>query len=132
MRLAAITNALDVLAWGRPPDPEPGVPPLDVPWGLIESPFLVELSDQLANFDRDAKDVPDDIAWAFMIGCWYIRRFFAVGNATWDGPVDFDVRSAHPVAARAGPLPGQPRSRIIQGPHYAVAPSGVRMIPPKR
>lgn len=131
MRLAAITNALDVVSWARPPDPVDGEERIAAPWGLIEAPYIVELNDQLYNFDRDAKDgVPDDWAWAFMIGCWYIRRFYAVGEATWSAPVDFDLRRAHSTTVRE--RPGRPRARIIEGPHLAVAPSGIRYLQPKR
>lgn len=77
MRLAAITNALDMLSWGRPNDDDEAN---RVAWGLIEGPRIVRLLDQLANFDREAKDVPDDWVWAFLIGLWYIRRFWVVGN----------------------------------------------------
>lgn len=77
MRLAAITNALDCLTWGRPDDPGDDDAFL---WGLVESPRIVRLFDQLANFDRDAKDIPDDWAMSFMIGLWYIRRFWVVGG----------------------------------------------------
>jgi hypothetical protein len=90
MRLAAITNALDVLEWGRP-DPDEDPDNL-VPWGLIESPFLVRLNDQMLWFDRD-EERPDDWVWAFNIGAWYIRRMWAKGVP--------GKRSAQPATARA-------------------------------
>ena len=80
--------------------------------------------------DWYGKDIADDWAWAFMIGCWYIRRFYAVGEATWSAPVDFDLRRAHSTTVRE--RPGRPRARIIEGPHLAVAPSGIRYLQPKR
>jgi hypothetical protein len=75
MRLAAITNALEMLSWHR----DPARP--DKPWGLVEAPDVKELTDQMAYFDRDAKNQPDDRVWAFIIGCWYIRRYWVVGDA---------------------------------------------------
>ena len=96
MRLAAITNGLDCLEWGRP---EPGTDPDGlIPWGLIESPYIVRLNDQMLWFDRDEQNRPDDWVWSFLIGMWYIRRWWAVGhpgkrsNAP-AGPIPFDVRS---------------------------------------
>lgn len=81
MRLAAITNGLDLVSWGKPSDEvmamhkEAGTEP--PPWGVIEMPRLVEVLDELANFDRDAKtEVADDRVWAFLIGAWYIRRYW--------------------------------------------------------
>jgi hypothetical protein len=94
MRLAAITNALDVLEWGKP---EPELDPEGlIPWGLIEAPWIVRLNDQMLWFDRD-EERPDDWVWAFNIGCWYIRRFWAQGvpgkrSASAGAPQSFDVR----------------------------------------
>jgi hypothetical protein len=84
MRLAAITNGLDMLSWGRPGEDEERTlveSGMEVPeWGMVESPHIQKLLDQLANFDRDAKNVADDWVWAFLIGLWYIRRYFALGD----------------------------------------------------
>jgi len=74
MRLAAIANGLELLTWGRD-DANP-----DEPWGVIECPPVIELTDQLANFDRDAKNIPDDWVWSFLIGLWYIRRYWLTGG----------------------------------------------------
>lgn len=75
LRLAAITNALEMLSWNRDKDhPEN-------PWGLVECPDLPELTDQMGYFDRDAKQQDDDRVWAFIIGCWYIRRYWVVAEA---------------------------------------------------
>jgi hypothetical protein len=73
MRLAAIANGLELLTWGRTDDEME-------PWGVIESPPIVQLTDQMANFDRDAKGIPDDWVWAFLIGLWYIRRYWLQGG----------------------------------------------------
>lgn len=92
MRLAAITNGLDLMTWGRPDQDEIAKhaveegwtpPEFEGAWGLIELPDvpeLIELSDQLLNFDRDAKGQTDDAVWMFLIGCWYIRRFWVTGS----------------------------------------------------
>jgi hypothetical protein len=87
MRLAAITNGLDMLTWGRPSE---GSGSGDIPWGLIESPRIVPLLDQLANFDRDAKNISDDWVMAFLIGLWYIKRFYVLARGS-HTPVDFNV-----------------------------------------
>lgn len=79
MRLAAITNAIDMLTWGRPAGTEEE-PDDGRPWGLVEIPYIAELNDQLANFDRDAKNVPDDWVWMMLIGLWYIRRYWVTGD----------------------------------------------------
>lgn len=118
MRLAAITNGLDLVSWGKPTvgqmeliregqqqwdilaangqilaSSRPEVPP----WGVIEIPRIVALIDELANFDRDAKDgVLDDRVWAFLIGCWYIRRFWVQLSAGIHVPRPFDPRSTAP------------------------------------
>jgi hypothetical protein len=97
MRLAAITNGLDMLTWGRPENPDEDDA---VPWGLIEMPYLTKLIDQLANFDRDAKNVPDDWVWSFLIGLWYIRRYWVVGKPP-HRAVPFDPR---PTRRRAVPM----------------------------
>ena len=132
MRLAAITNALDCLSWDRPPeDPETGKLVSDQPWGLLEIPNITELIDQMANFDRDAKDsdgIHDDWVWMLMIGLWYIRRFWVHGVSGYRGPVDFDMRGAQSDAV-VRHRRGRPRSRLVSPkPGPAVAPSGVRMI----
>ena len=107
MRLAAITNALDVLEWGRQ-DPELDPEGL-IPWGLIESPFIVRLNDQMLWFDRD-EERPDDWVWSFMIGCWYIRRMWAKGD-----PGKITAKPALPrpfsVLDGAGPAPVRVRKR---------------------
>jgi hypothetical protein len=74
MKLAAIANGLELLTWGR----DAGKP--ENPWGVIESPPIIELTDQMANFDRDAKGIPDDWVWSFLIGLWYIRRYWLQGG----------------------------------------------------
>lgn len=84
MRLAAIANGLELMTWGREEDS-------DKPWGVVESPPLIELSDQLANFDRDAKGIADDWVWAFLIGLWYIRRYWLTSTET-RRPREFDQR----------------------------------------
>lgn len=84
MRLAAIANGLEMLTWGRP-DGEGSSP-----WGLIEAPRIPELVDQLANFDRDAKNVADDWVWSFLIGCWYIKRFYVRARGA-HSPRDFNL-----------------------------------------
>lgn len=97
MRLAAITNGLDLLTWGRPEagsEEEQEEADEMYSWGLIEVPdttLLTRLFDQLANFDRDAKNVPDDWVWMLLIGLWYIRRYWVVGSKP-STPVPFDVR----------------------------------------
>lgn len=89
IRLAAITNGLDLMTWERPADVLPGDP--EPPWGVVEIPRqLIELVDQMANFDRDAKNVSDDWVWALLIGLWYIKRYFLVARRS-AGPIPFDV-----------------------------------------
>lgn len=100
MRLSAITNGIDMLTWGRPPEDED--PDGVLPWGLVEMPRIQPLLDQLANFDRDAKNVPDDWVWSFLIGLWYIRRYWVVGKPPHQA-VRFDPRAA-PVRRRSYPL----------------------------
>jgi len=96
MRLAAITNGLDCLEWGRP---EPGTDPDRLlSWGLVESPYIVRLNDQMLWFDREEQNRPDDWVWSFLIGMWYIRRWWAIGtpgkrSAAPSAPIPFDVRS---------------------------------------
>jgi len=89
IRLAAITNGLDLLSWGRPDEgtPETAAP---APWGMVESPRIVPLLDQLANFDRDAKAIPDDWVWAFLIGLWFIKRYYLVSLGSYRA-TPFDV-----------------------------------------
>jgi hypothetical protein len=106
MRLAAITNGLDLLSWGRQAgkdEEEQALADRMFAWGLIEvpdTPLLIELYDQLANFDRDAKNVPDDWVWSFLIGLWYIRRYWVQGSAP-HSPVPFDPRPKLPDVAIA-------------------------------
>lgn len=103
MRLAAITNGLDLVSWGRPsPEIEKmgrdaGL--LPIPWGLIEIPRIPELVDQLANFDRDANDkgIPDDWVWMLLIAAWYMRRFWVVEGTIAHQVRSFDVRGKMPV-----------------------------------
>jgi hypothetical protein len=97
MRLAAITNGLDMLSWARDGT--------DKPWGLIEAPKIQKLIDQLANFDRDAKGIADDWVWSFLIGCWYIRRYWVVGNPNVHRRLDFALPSRDPVSPRAPVMP---------------------------
>lgn len=132
IRLAAITNALEMVTWGRPHDdegnpipPQPGEPV--EPWGLIEAPNIIELFDQLHSFDRDEDDQPDDWVWGFNIGCWYIRRYWVLDDRLSRVPVDFDLRKPHDAAAETH---GRRRARLIrnEAPGLAVAPSGVRYI----
>jgi hypothetical protein len=99
MRLAAITNGLDLLTWGKPPDDGTGDPGT-AQWGLVEAPRIAELVDQLANFDRDAKDVPDDWVWSLLIGLWYIRRYWVVGSPDAYRVRDFDIRRVEPSPLR--------------------------------
>lgn len=128
MRLAAITNGLDMMTWGRPDQKEiaehagePGWEPPEYSgaWGLLELPDvpeLVELFDQLLSFDREAKHIADDAVWMLLIGCWYIRRFWVVGNPTDHMPIPF---------ATAGPA--RRRSRVVGLPeHVAQVAQGVR------
>lgn len=123
MRLAAITNALDMFSWARPENPADGTA-----WGLIEMPNILDLIDQLFNFDRDATEIADDWAWSMMIGLWYIRRFWVVGQSGAHWPVDFDFtraqHGAQPLRRRAG----RPQVRLLPPPGLAVAPEGVRFI----
>lgn len=133
MRLAAITNGIDCLTWGRPENDELAA---TVPWGLLEMPYLIQTIDQLTSFDRDAKDkdnIPDDEVWSMLIGLWYIRRWWAVGTPGIHQPRAFDVRrgtAAAEVVRRRRSSRDQ-RARLIPG--SMAAPPGVRLIqPPKR
>lgn len=120
MRLAAITNGLDCFSWAKPEDPAS-----PEPWGLVEMPEIIDLIDQLLNFDRDATDIADDFVWSLLIGLWYIRRFWVLGQSGAHWPVDFDVRAPQSdgVVVRQR---GRRRSRLIsQQPGSAVAPDGV-------
>ena len=90
MRLAAITNGLDMLSWGRDHT--------DKPWGMVEAPRIQKLIDQLANFDRDAKGIADDWVWSFLIGLWYIRRYWVIGNPNVHRPLDFTPVRRDPVS----------------------------------
>jgi hypothetical protein len=143
MRLAAITNGLECASWGRPEQPkgmtdaEYSLVLANVPWGLIEMPNYIETIDQLGTFDRDAKPgIPDDEVWAFLIGLWYIRRWWAVGEpGSIHDSVPYDIRKTaqtEVLRARRGSI-SMRRSRLIESPTSAVAPGGVRLIkPPER
>lgn len=109
MRLAAITNGLDLLTWGRPNDLDPDEE-FDQPWGLIEMPRIQPLLDQMMAFDRDDKKKADDRVWSFLIGCWYIRRWWARGDPHAYQPIPFNI-------ADEGPTPeytGRRRSRLLR------------------
>jgi len=109
MRLAAITNGLDCLSWGR-------VEGNTGPWGLVEAPPIVPLMDQLASFDPDGKDIPDDWVWAFLIGLWYIRRNYAVGEPGAYQAVPFDVsRLPGQPAVQSTPTSRRRRGRLVGG-----------------
>lgn len=130
MRLAAITNGLDMLTWGRKEGLED-----EIPWGMIEAPDIQMLRDQLATFDRDDAKIADDWVWAFLIGCWYIRRFWALGDPGDVAQRTFDVRRVSTAPLSGVTLTRRKRGRLItvdqpMGP--AVAPSGVRYIKPQR
>lgn len=100
MRLAAITNGLDMLTWGR----QEGATPQEqqeldekYEWGLVELPEaqgLIKLFDQMANFDRDAKNIPDDWVWMLLIGLWYIRRFWVIDDGSNRTPRRFNPLKA--------------------------------------
>ena len=97
MRLAAITNGLDMLSWGRDDT--------SASWGMVESPRIQKLLDQLANFDRDAKGIPDDWVWSFLIGLWYIRRYWVVGNPSVHRALDFASVRREPAHLAAAVMP---------------------------
>lgn len=119
MRLAAVTNGLDCLSWGR----QDGV---DGAWGLVEAPLIQKLNDQLANFDPDEKDQADDWVWAFLIGLWYIRRWWAVGEPGAHKPRPFDVRG------QGGAIPRTRRSTRFYSPVEPARPApGVVYIKPR-
>ena len=87
MRLAAITNGLECASWGRPPEPAPDDDIGEwhrqydnVPWGLVEMPYYIETIDQFGTFDREDDKIADDEVWAWLIGMWYIRRWWVVGD----------------------------------------------------
>lgn len=133
MRLAAITNGLDMMTWGRPDQDEiakhalePGWLPEEYSgeWGLIELPDtedLQELFDQLLNFDRDAKDQVDDAVWMLLIGLWYIRRYWVSGSKN-----DHIARSFAPPGV-GSLVRNRRRSLIITAPDLpAAAGPGVR------
>ena len=126
MRLAAIANGLDVLAWGREQALVSGGP-----WGLVESPFVQQLSDQLALFDRDAKDIPDDWVWSFLIGLWYIRRYWAIGAPGLQDQLAFNVAAPERKAEERVPPAVRRRARrgnMIEQTNLAIAPEGVRYL----
>lgn len=109
MRLASITNGLDCLSWGR-------VEGNDGPWGLVESPAIVPLMDQLASFDPDGKDIPDDWVWAFLIGLWYIRRNYSVGEPGAYAARPFDIRRLAGQPKEPAPAPARRRrGRLVGG-----------------
>jgi hypothetical protein len=121
IRLAAITNGLDFLTWGRSDERSESGDHYE--WGLVEAPrALTKLHDQMANFDRDAKErdgIHDDWVWALLIMLWYVKRYFlATGQV--HRPIEFDVRRT------------RPQPRVIR--MRRVAPSvdgGVRLIQPR-
>jgi hypothetical protein len=134
MRLAAITNALDLLSWGRPDfdDIAEGEDPLDLPddfpWGVLEMPAYQETIDQLLLFDRDAKEQADDEVAAFNIGAWYIRRWWVQGIPGARAARSFDPRRRRKPNIRANGsvlLPGGP-DRGLKSPPDA----GIRFIRP--
>lgn len=111
MRLAAITNGIEMLTWGRPAGTEEEPDFGTTPWGLLEMPYISELYDQLANFDRDAKEgVPDDWVWSLLIGLWYIRRYWVIGKPPHQA-VRFDPRRQAPTAQAAHRKPYSIRGR---------------------
>ncbi|HEY6057010.1 MAG TPA: hypothetical protein VIV06_03210, partial [Candidatus Limnocylindrales bacterium] len=84
---------------------------------------------QLGYFDRDAKNTPDDWTWAFLIGCWYIRRWWTVGQPNAYRQHDFDVRTGTAAAPRRvrtplvrGHLTSDATSRVESGIRYIVPP----------
>jgi hypothetical protein len=119
MRLAAVTNGLDCLSWGR----QDGV---DGPWGLVEAPRIQKLLDQLANFDPDEKNRADDWVWAFLIGLWYIRRYWAVGVPGGRSARPFDVRGV------GGAVPRTRRNTRLFSPAQESPRPGVVYIRPQR
>ncbi len=137
MRLSAITNALDCLEWGRSKIPEGMPPELVPPWGLIEAPFIVRLNDQMLWFDRD-EDHPDDWVWALNIGCWFIRRWWAVGDPNTPlltGPQPFDLLSTPPepgviIVRRRRGLLVSADAPVRQPPDQVFIRDGKRFVPP--
>jgi len=119
MKLAAITNGLDCLSWGRREQ-------VDAPWGLVESPRIQELLDQLANYDPEEKARADDWVWSFLIGLWYIRRWWAVGNPTGHTPRPFDLRGV------GGSIPRTRRATRFLEPTSQPERTGVVYIRPVR
>lgn len=124
IRLAAITNAIDLLTWGRVAERSLLEGEDSYDWGMIEAPMIQALVDQLANFDRDAKNVPDDWVWSMLIGLWYMRRFWVVTGA---------VHEQRPF----NPLSGGrfATTKRIVGPSANIATAtqgGVRLIEPRR
>ncbi len=145
MRLAAITNGLDLVSWGKPTDegaqiirvaqaawdalaamgrPITSNRPAMPAWGLIETPAISDLIDQMANFDRTAKDGPsnhDDWVWMALIAMWYIRRYW-VTLGTVHQPRPFDARTLTPLAQQ------RRSARLLKG---VVAPAvdlGIRSV----
>lgn len=141
MRLAAITNGIECLSWGRPEQADMSEQEYEAllattDWGLLEMPKYQEAIDQLASFDRDAKDVPDDEVWSILIGLWYIRRWWAVGSPGFvREPLRVDVRETREkvvLRKRRTPI-AMRRARLLEPTATsAVAPSGVRLIRPSR
>lgn len=142
MRLAAITNGLECLSWGRPEqtkgvsDDEYEALLKSVAWGLVEMPAYIETIDQLGTFDRDAKDgIPDDEVWSMLIGLWYIRRWWAIGEpGSIHESVALDVRrtaQSEATTARRRSVSMRIAAKNIVGPVSAVAPGGVRLIHPR-
>lgn len=138
MRLAAITNGLDCLTWGRPDfdviseNPEEEPPQVDTPWGLFEVPAsLTQLRDQMASFDRNdrgAKAKADDWVWAFLIAAWYIRRWWAVGEPGNRSARSFDISAESQVVTSMLRSRRRRRSIMIAAPQNQAVDEGIRYI----
>lgn len=133
MRLAAITNGLDCLEWGRSEIPDD-----TRPWGLVESPFITRLNDQMLWFDRDDPSKADDWVWSFLIGLWFIRRWWAVGEPgrrVAHEPQPFDPRLSTAVVA-GGIIRRRRRGHLVsaevpaQPPGQVFIRNGKRFVPP--
>lgn len=119
MKLAAITNGLDLMTWGRPDQDEIAKhsdevgwepPEYSGAWGLLEIPDvpeLTELFDQLLSYDRDNKNIDDDAVWMLLIGAWYIRRLWVRGAKSDLHAYNFNVAKGK-AAARQRTLIGTP------------------------
>jgi hypothetical protein len=101
------------------------------PVGPDRDALLDRVDRPARSFDRDAKEATDDEAWAFMIGCWYIRRYWAVGTPGVHTARSFDVRpreSSVAVANRTR-LTRDQRSRFIRTAPPSAPPPAVRLLP---